>query len=809
MSAPIWVTPAGFLGTLTERVTTSSVLVATGSNIRYDVISGNLPVGLYLNTATAVIQGTPTSVPSDINTSFVVRASNSDGLRDRTFILSVTGPTTPIWSTPQGLLPAGINGEYYTFNKEYVDYQLRAETDILSSGNFLKYFIGDNQGMLPPGLTLTQHGRIYGFISDTLTLDWQASESGGFDTERYDAYPYDHSLVNVNVVDLYKPTSVNKIYQFKVTVTDGIISEKRLFSIEVTDANSLRADTSFIGADTLNYDTSIGYLLSPIWISASGNLLPKVTNLGVVRASRKQVITLHDYDPYPFVGPVTWDWSSTINPEIKIVTDSRFNLIGRPTQNKHGNTAVYFKDTTIFPVKGMKLRLDEYVEGYDNTTYTITGVIPTGLTSGYLNLDKPLVNSSHTLDKNLPDSRVIYVGTPSIHPNGLSLDPKTGELYGIIPYQPAFSQSYRFTIRVIKTDTQTGLTTYADQIFILTIKGDIDSFIQYISPSSLGVLFPGQISELSVVAQNVHSNSSVIYEIVGGILPPGLTLNDDGSIQGTVDYGKYTTFDSGILTIDQNTTTIDKNWYITVRASDVYHLSSIEQTFNIAIEQNSSMEYTRIFIKPFLSPTARNAYRNFITNDVTFDRSLLYRPEDPEFGVQQKIKMVIETGIQKLPIENFVAMLQNSFYRKKFYFGDVKSTPATDVDGNIVYELIYIDIIDEQMMGKYSPLHAATVGNIQSQLESIILDSGATISVDERLQPRYMTTLQSNGIPLGFIKAVPICYVLPGSSAKILSRITASNFDFKQIFFDTDRVVIETPFETTESTWIFYPTTRQ
>jgi hypothetical protein len=78
--------------------------------------------------------------------------------------------------------------------------------------------------------------------------------------------------------------------------------------------------------------------------------------------------------------------------------------------------------------------------------------------------------------------------------------------------------------------------------------------------------------------------------------------------------------------------------------------------------------------------------------------------------------------------------------------------------------------------------------------------------VDDRLQPRYMTTLQpDNGVPLGFIKAVPICYALPGKAEKIISRIKSSGFDFKQFDFDTDRLIVETPVEPTENGWLAYP----
>ena len=806
MTSPVWITPAGFLGTLTERVTVVVPLAATGTNITYSVISGVLPTGISLNSSTGNIIGTPVSVATYITKEFVVRAQNAEGLSDRTFTLQVSGPTTPVWATSAGALPAGLNGEYYTINKEYVDYTLRAETDVLASGNSLKYYIADADGQLPPGLKLSQSGRITGYISDNLTLDSSVSLSGGYDEESYDRYPYDHALMNQNVVELVRPESINKIYQFYVTVTDGIASSRRLFNIEVVDPNSLRVDNTYIHADSSAYNISASYLLAPIWQSGQGGLLPVVYNLGTIRASREQIISLHEYDPYPFVGPVVFDWSTTVNPEIKLVTDSQFNNASYPTTNLQGSTSIYFKETTVLPVKGMKIRLDEYISGFDTTTYTITGVIQTSETGGVINLDRPLV-------QDIPDSRVIYVGTPSEHPADLNLDPATGVLYGRLSYQPAYSRSYRFTVKTVKTDQQTLSTVSKSQIFILTVKGDVTSYIQFVSPSSLGAVAPGQVCELAVVAQNVNTDYAIEYELVGGELPTGLTLNNDGTIQGRVGYKSQTYFDFTstatfhAFTLDGGATTIDQNWNFTVRAYDVYKLSAVDQIFSITVKEDSPTEYTQIYVKPFMHPDMRTAYRDFANNSTIFDPTLLYRTNDPEFGVQPQIKMVLETGIEKVNINDYVAAMQTYFKRKRFYFGDVKSIMAQDANGVDAYELIYVDIIDNQMMGNYSPSSAISVGNMQNQIEGIMLDPSTPISTDDRLQPRYMSTLQSStGTPLGFIKAVPICYVLPGNSAKIISRIASSGFDFKQFDFDTDRIIIETPIEADQSGWLYYPT---
>jgi hypothetical protein len=168
--------------------------------------------------------------------------------------------------------------------------------------------------------------------------------------------------------------------------------------------------------------------------------------------------------------------------------------------------------------------------------------------------------------------------------------------------------------------------------------------------------------------------------------------------------------------------------------------------------------------------------------------------------------MPIEIGLQKVDVAKIAQAMLRTFKRKRFYFGDIKSIPAKDTQGNIVYELVYIDIIDNQMSGNTAPADSISVSNMQHQIESIALDNGSAIMVDDRLWPRWMTTLDENtGVPIGFIKAVVICYALPGYGEKIISRIKTSGFDFKNLDFDTDRLIIDYPFDTTSTSWLSYP----
>jgi hypothetical protein len=65
---------------------------------------------------------------------------------------------------------------------------------------------------------------------------------------------------------------------------------------------------------------------------------------------------------------------------------------------------------------------------------------------------------------------------------------------------------------------------------------------------------------------------------------------------------------------------------------------------------------------------------------------------------------------------------------------------------------------------------------------------------DEQYRPLWMNTSQDGtGNIVGYVKAVPICYLKPGESAKVLELIRKSNFDFKSLNFTIDRIIIQNP----------------
>jgi len=670
MTAPQWITPAGFLGTATEAVNNIIRLSASGSDIAYSVISGTLPKGLLLSRL-GYILGTPENVIDKRSSKFVVRAQSGSKVSDRTFMLDVRGPNPPIWTTAGGYLNLGYNGAIYAMNHEYISAQLAAAPVLDPVGTTLKYHV--SLGQLPPGVSLSETGLISGVIRD--------------------------HFYNTTSTVVGEP----KIYQFRVTASDGVSSaESGIFKILVISSDMLRADSTVFGFSStasiylgtathtatsyISTASSIGHLQQPQFLN--GN------NLGTVRANNNQFIPVTAYDADPTIGPVS------------------YSIVNGP-------------------------------------------IVETQL------------------------------------PQGLNLDPATGYIYGYLTYQPAYVRDYTLTIQATKTDLSTGARSTATNVFSLSVKGEVESSIEWVRGSNLGSISTGVISDLYVLAREIKSDYTIKYQLISGALPNGLTLTRDGTIVGSAEYGTA------------------GDYSFTVLASDIYEFGSISRTFSLTVTEVDHTRYTSIYVRPFLPQEKRKEYRDFIGNSFTFDPSLIYRYFDTNFGVQHDIKVVIDFGIEQLNLDQYAVALRQNFYRRTFYFGNVKTAIASDSTGNIIYEVVYVDIVDNiqgsSMMvnNNGKDYYPASIDNMRQQLSSIKLPDYSNIKVNRDLQPKFMNTQQPGDFQVpNYMHVVPLCYALPGQGSKIVSRIKLSGFDFKQLSFEVDRLVVQNSLDNSSAKYL-------
>jgi hypothetical protein len=291
--------------------------------------------------------------------------------------------------------------------------------------------------------------------------------------------------------------------------------------------------------------------------------------------------------------------------------------------------------------------------------------------------------------------------TPSELPPGMSLDEQTGEVSGKVPYQPAVTREYKFTINAVRVTGGSDERAETKKTFKITLLGEVNSNINWVTNGDLGEINSNYISTLSVVAKSDVPEAFVLYSLESGRLPPGLELAYDGEIVGKINsFGSadslgLTVFDSANLVLDGNTTSVDREYEFTVRAQDHFGYSSITKTFKISVSDPDDKLYSNIYFKPLLKQDQRTTFNEFVTDPAIFPPENIYRPNDPEFGLTRDIKLLVYSGIETKLAEQYVAATALATSRKNYKISNLKTAVAkTPGTNDIIYEVVYLEVVD-------------------------------------------------------------------------------------------------------------------
>jgi hypothetical protein len=219
-----------------------------------------------------------------------------------------------------------------------------------------------------------------------------------------------------------------------------------------------------------------------------------------------------------------------------------------------------------------------------------------------------------------------------------------------------------------------------------------------------------------------------------------------------------------------------------------------------------AIEYTTIYLEPFLKIDKRNMFNSFITNANIFPSSLMYQPNNPEFGVQTKIRMGLEYGIEKKNINDYATAMTENFYQKRLLFGNVKVAIGKDNNGTHLYDAVYVDMIDPiegvnpRVEINNLPYFPASIQNMKTNFVT------AGFLFNDDLVPKFMKTVQKGFTrPFEYVKSVVLCYTLPKQGSKILNRIRKSKFDFTQLDFDVDRIIVQDSIGSAAAKYVVFP----
>ena len=681
----------------------------------------------------------------------------------------------PSWVTPAGTLGSIPEGVFYSIpvvalSDSTVYYQVIA-------------------GSLPPGIQLNETGILSGHPSVPATIQGTPTDVLNNATSKFAIRAYTERVIG------------------GVTVVDKLAD--RTFSLTITGQNTVTwttpagtIGTYFDGVQIadlpVQYSDSNVYLTNVVVTLVAGALPPGLTIStagiisGYITPNPDRTITL---TTYPFTLRVDNGFSSDVR---------TFNL------------KIYARST---------MTADNTYVTADNTFITadITPLQPPIITTPTGSIGSTRSDNFYAflftgLDFN--GNAFEFIATTELPP-GLTLDPNSGWLYGYIPFGGVLSADYAFNIVVRETADHNNYSS--PYTFNLTITGPVNSDIVWLTPSdpielaknpsSLGLIENGATSTFYVRAINV-SGIALQYRLLSGSdsrLPQGLQLLPSGNIAGRVSFdtfaldGGTTTFDVGLNTVRQPTT-FDMVAIFTVNAFSVNGLVNVTKTFSITVVRVYQQPYDNLYIQAMPPQTDRALLSSLLQNPTIFPPALIYRNDDPNFGVARNVVYNHAYGLTAATLDDYVNSLNLNHYWKNLTLGQIKTAQALDASGNIIYEIVYSEVVDDLVnndgvsVGKEVVLAFPVNRNDSTEIDAVFPNSLQdmrkqvidVVGQESNILPRWMLSRQANGQVLGFTPAWVIAYTNPGQSGQIAYNVQQYfGNQFNLIDFKADRYELD------------------
>jgi hypothetical protein len=466
-----------------------------------------------------------------------------------------------------------------------------------------------------------------------------------------------------------------------------------------------------------------------------------------------------------------------------------------------------------------------------------------------------------------------------VMPGTLTVDIDSGWITGYLPGQIPNVADYEFEVQVYKRDYANYITS---KLFTITVLGDLYNEVNWLTPSYLGTIENGSVSDLYVEALSTV-NKSIFYQLTPSIrtnlltytrgipgpyqnIPQGLTVKPSGLISGRVSFQLFS-LDSGDTTFDLNAltgyadTTFDQTFEFSVLAETFDQTASAIRVFTIRVRERNTAPYENLYLKALLTPYQRIEFRDILQDQSVFPPELIYRSNDPWFGMAQDVKTLFLPGLNPSEAATYIDAMQTNHFNKRLLFGDIKSAVAkqdgvfdviesdsgnivgtynvyTDVfvptnfdlefvvqsgipsgcivgDQHVKYEVVYVEVKDENSnslgQGPANSINLSSViqnyyfdsqgnsyyianPNAFSNMDSAILTNIGYL--DKGVLPDWMTSIQPDGVQLGFTRAVVLAYVEPGAGKTIAWRLQQRGYRLNEINFTVDRYLLDNVYTT-------------
>ena len=526
-------------------------------------------------------------------------------------------------------------------------------------------------------------------------------------------------------------------------------------------------------------------------------------------------------------------------------------------------TAIYQAGSPLFRLNVTDITGQANIAGSPTNSY-VSSIVSVGVTVA----GSPNTQGTIGFDESRFDQGTLAM------PGTLSININSGWITGFLPDQIPNSATYQFVIQVNKRDYANYITT---KLLELTVYGDLYNEVDWLTPSYLGTIENGSVSDLYIEAISTK-NKTIYYQLNPSVqsnyltytrgvpgpyqnIPQGLVLKPSGLISGRVSFQLFS-LDSGQTTFDIDpttnspATTFDETFEFSVLAETFDQTASAVRVFTIRVRDRNLEPYENLYLKAQLTQYQKLEFRNILQDSSIFPPDMIYRSNDPWFGQSQDIKTLFLPGLNPSLVDTYLDAMQTNHFTKRILFGDVKTAVArqdgvydvietsTDItvgtynvytqvfvptdfslgysvqvgipsgcsvgSQHVKYEVIYLDILDENSnsLGQGPADSIDLRGIIQnyyydSQGNSYYIAApNAFTNMDDAILnnigyankgalPDWMTSIQPNGVQLGFIRAAILAYVKPGTGETIAWRLAQRGYNFNELTFTAYRYLLD------------------
>jgi hypothetical protein len=782
MSQPVWNTTAGSIGSYPASLPLlfdfSATPMLPATTVTYALISGSLPAGITLSIH-GILSGTPGIVTGDTVSAFTIRVTDNLGnIRDRTFSMIISGSAIPQFTTPSGSILSTQDSIWVQLPITYSNPETTNPVVIQ-----LK------EGELPPGLEIDALGVIRGYAKPPIvTLTNPSVVTNSTQTDQSN-----NTVIVTSTVGFY----IGRPVVFSGTTFGQIVAGQVYYVRQVLSSTTFTISTTQNGPvfPLLNGNGAMTVTLPQV---SFGNPTIRTYNFTLGLSSplgnslaNYSITVINQNTPVSQGGP-----GKPNNSRLPVVLNTR-----PLTYNLHNNDPYY---------------------GY----YILPPIAPTQYAS-MGNFKSGEYFAFKIIGNDFDGSDISY--SFANLPIGLTGNTKTGWITGYPTLTSDGVSNYNFSVSVYKTSA----TQYASPYFNFTfnLQKNVTGNITWISDSDLGQLLNGNISTLFVKAL---SDVELSYRLVSGTLPPNLSIASNGEIVGRVaDQPTDTYLNVGDISSYTFTVQAYSSKFLAVQSS---------KTFTVSVLQEFGQPTDTLYIKATPSTSDRNLLATLLDNESLIPTDYLYRPGDQYFGKATSVIYEHAYGIYASDIQKYLQSITKNHYWRNITLGELKTAVAKDDPGNILYEVVYSEVIDnlvnpqgvsiqkeivwprlidlglgpwytsstsiftswEELLGQpyitsltpgyATELYPNSLYNMRTQVATVVGQE-----YNSKLLPLWMTSQQANGSTLGYTPAWVICYTKPGFAETIKNNIETNwkdpvmgtNYTLNLINFEIDRFSVD------------------